>query len=457
MKVFTKGMTLYQIARAMGGAYSGQDAEVSGFSTDSREIFENTVFVAIKGERRDGADFIPEVISKGAICAISATVPEGYEDRVIKVDDSVEALGRLASFYRDKMKHLDAVGITGSVGKTTTKEMVYAVLSEKFTTHKTKGNHNSLVGLPMSLLTLDESYNAAVYEMGMSERGTISALSRIVKPKVALITNVGTMHIEFLGSREGIRDAKCEIVDGLSDEGVLILNGDEPLLSGREGAIYVSLENPDSEVRCVNICEGENGCSFDLIIKGEVIPSVVVPAFGRHNIMNAAMAYVAGMCFGMTEYEIRRGLLNYKSEDMRQNFVKYGDFVFMEDCYNAGPESTKASLSVLQSYSERNGMRPVAVLGEMRELGDFSRSLHLEVGEYAAGKAALLFTVSSEALTEGALNGGMERENVINLGAMPYDEAAKVIKSRLTPGDCVLFKASRGLALEKLIEEIKRQ
>ena len=157
----------------------------------------------------------------------------------------LEALGRLASFYRDKMKHLDAVGITGSVGKTTTKEMVYAVLSEKFTTHKTKGNHNSLVGLPMSLLTLDESYNAAVYEMGMSERGTISALSRIVKPKVALITNVGTMHIEFLGSREGIRDAKCEIVDGLSDEGVLILNGDEPLLSGREGAIYVSLENPD--------------------------------------------------------------------------------------------------------------------------------------------------------------------------------------------------------------------
>ncbi len=456
MKIFAKGFGIYDIANACGGRYSGKDMAVTGFSTDSGEIFEGAVFVAIKGARRDGADFIPEVLEKGAVCAISATVPAGYEDRVILVDDSVKALGRIASHKRDKMKDLAVVGITGSVGKTTTKEMVYAVLSEKFKTHKTHGNHNSAVGLPMSLMTLDESYKAAVYEMGMSAKGGISALSSIVKPDIAIITNIGNMHIEHLGSREAIRDAKCEITEGLSKKGVLILNGDEPLLAGRENAVYVSLDNPESQVRAVNICEGENGSSFDLAVKGEVIESVVIPTFGKHNILNASMAFLVGMYFGMSEYEIRRGLMSFKSESMRQNFVELGDITFMEDCYNAGPESMKASLGVLEGYCKRKGMRAVAVLGQMRELGAFSDGLHKEVGAFAAQKAELVFAFGSHEIAEGASrSGAIDEKNVVDLGNVSYEEGARVIASKLQPGDCVMFKASRGVELEKLIEEIK--
>ena len=187
MKI-TVNMTAKEVAKACGGEYTGKDHDVKGFSTDSSEIFDGTRFVAIKGERRDGADFIPEVISHGAVCAISATVPAGYEDRVIKVDDSVEALLKLGEYFRDKMPQMGVVAVTGSVGETTTKEMVHAVLSEKFKAHKSKGNHNSLVGLPMSLMTLTDEYTVAVYEMGMSSKGTISKLSKMAKPDVAIIT-----------------------------------------------------------------------------------------------------------------------------------------------------------------------------------------------------------------------------------------------------------------------------
>ena len=457
MKILTKGMSICEIANACGGQYSGEDGQISGFSTDSGEIFEGTVFVAIKGERRDGADFIPEVIKNGAACAISARLIPGYEDRIILVDDSVKALGRLAAAHRDKRSDLKVVGITGSVGKTTTKEMVHSVLSEKFPTHKTHGNHNSLVGLPMSILTLDESYEAAVYEMGMSMKGQISNLSRIVKPDIAIITNVGNMHIEFLGSREAIRDAKCEITHGLKKDGVLILNGDEVLLEGIKGAVYVSLDNDKSDVRAINISQEETKTTFDLVLKDKVIKDVEIPTVGRHNVLNAAMAYVAGTYLEMTEDEIRRGLMNFKSEDMRQNFVEFKDYVLMEDCYNAGPESMKASLGVLEGYCKLRGLRPVGVLGQMRELGAFSDKLHEEVGEYAAGKVELLFTVNTEKMAEGAIKGGLPRENVISLGDMPYDEAAKIIKSRLKKGDCIMFKASRGLKLEGLIEQIKNK
>ena len=455
MKILTKGMNISEIADACGGKYTGKDALISGFSTDSGEIFEGTVFVAIKGERRDGADFIPEVIKNGASCAISATVPGGFEDKVILVDDSVKALGRLASQHREKRKDLQVVGITGSVGKTTTKEMVYSVMSEKFNVHKTHGNHNSLVGLPMSILTLDESYNAAVYEMGMSQRGQISNLSKIVKPDIAIITNVGNMHIEFLGSREAIRDAKCEVSDGLKEDGILILNADEPLLAGKK-AIYVGLENPNAEYKAENIREDESGTVFDIVNEGKKLKDVYIPAFGKHNVLNAAMAYAAGVCLGMSDEEIRRGLSNFKGEGMRQNFVEWGDYVFMEDCYNAGPESMKASLGVLEGYCKRRGMRPVAVLGQMRELGDYSDSLHTEVGAYAAGKVELLFTVKTEEMAKGAKDAGLGEERVISLGDMAYDEGASIIKKYLKKGDCVMFKASRGVKLEELIQELKK-
>lgn len=457
MKVFTDNIKIKDIVSACNGQFSGdENIRIKGIVTDSREVFEGALFVAIKGEKCDGADFIPSVIEKGAICAISETVPSGYEDKVILVPDSIKAMGMAAAAHRDKMMGLNVAAVTGSVGKTTTKEMIYAVLSEKYKTHKTTGNHNSDIGLPISMLTLNDSYQAAVYEMGMSAKGEISYLTNIVRPHVAVITNIGNMHIEYLGSREGIRDAKMEIAEGLSDDGKLILNGDEPLLSGIEGAVYVSFDNPESQVRITNISEDETGGRFDLLYMGEVVTDLFVPALGRHNIFNAAMAYTVGKCFMMSDDEIRRGLLNFRSEDMRQNFTSYKDITILMDCYNAGPESTAASLAVLKSYCLRNNKRAVAVLGEMRELGKHADTLHYQTGKIAAECSELLFTVGKSSLKEGARSCGMAEENIIELGSKEYEVCAKIISDRIKAGDCILFKASRSMKLETLIEEIKK-
>ena len=458
MKVLTTDITLRDIEKVCLSKCELKLSQtiVSGFFTDSREAFENGVFVAVRGEKSDGADYIESALRQGALCAIASRIPDGCEGRVILVDDSVSALGKLAAWQRGRMKKLTVAAVTGSVGKTTTKEMLYSVLSEKYSTHKTLGNHNSDIGLPMSILTLDDSFEAAVYEMGMSARGEISKLSGIARPNIGVITNIGTMHIEYLGSREAIRDAKLEITDGLDENGLLVLNGDEPLLAGLDRAVYVSLDNPDSDLQAVNICEGDRGTSFDLNFQSERVQSVVIPAFGRHNVLNASMAYAVGKYFGMSEYDIRRGLLNYKSEKMRQRIYEYKDITILEDCYNAGPESMKASLGVLKNYCLRHSLRPIAVLGEMRELGDYSDSLHSQIGEYAFHNAERLYTVGNSRLAAGAKEGGMDEKRIVELGDMPYDKAAFVIASELKPGDCILFKASRALNLEKLIEEIKK-
>ncbi len=458
MKVFTKGIMLNDVVSicSHGSGLTVENCEIGGFFTDSREAFENGVFLAIKGEHSDGADYIRSALDHGAVCAISSRIPGGCEGSVILVEDTVKALGTLAAWHRRRMKDITVATVTGSVGKTTTKEMIYSVLSEKFDTHKTKGNYNSDIGLPMSLLTLEKQYNAAVYEMGMSRAGEISNLSKIVRPDIAVITNIGTMHIEYLGSREAIRDAKCEITEGMGKNGILVLNGDEPLLAGREGAVYVSLVNRDSDIRALNICEGDNGTSFDLLIHGESVQSIVIPTFGKHNVLNAAMAYTVGKYFGMSDYEIRRGLMNFKGEDMRQRIYTHKDITLIEDCYNAGPESMRASLGVLENYCNRHALRPVAVLGEMRELGDHADMLHKQVGELAATSAKKLFTVGNSLIAEGAAHGGMDENNIVELGDMPFDRAAVVIASMIKPGDCLLFKASRAMKLEKLIDEIKK-
>lgn len=457
MKVFTDNITIKDIITACNGQFSGNvNALIKGIVTDSREAFEGALFVAIRGEKCDGADFIPSVIEKGALCAISETVPKGYEDKVILVPNSIKAMGMVASTYRDKMQGLNIVAVTGSVGKTTTKEMIYAVLSEKYKTHKTTGNHNSDIGLPISMLTLDGSYQAAVYEMGMSSKGEISYLTNIVRPHVAVITNIGNMHIEYLGSRERIRDAKMEIAEGLSENGKLILNGDEPLLSGVERAVYVAFDNCESQVRITNISENKAGCRFDIVYMGELVSDLFIPVLGRHNIFNAAMAYTVGKCFMMSDDEIRRGLLNFKSDDMRQNFTSYEDITILMDCYNAGPESTAASLAVLKSYCMRNNKRAVAVLGEMRELGDYADQLHYQTGQRAAECVEFLFTVGKSSLAEGALSCGMVKEKIIELGDKDYDICASIIADKIKAGDCILFKASRSMKLEKLIDEIKK-
>lgn len=446
------------VVSSVGGMISSNvDGKyIESVTTDSRQVRPGMLFIALRGETFDGNDYVESALRNGASYALAERAPKGMEDRVILVPDSILALGALAAEYR-KTLPMRIVGVTGSVGKTTTKEFIYAVLNEKYRTHKTDGNHNNHIGLPMSLLSADTSYDAAVYEMGMNHKKEISYLTKIVRPDVAVITNIGNMHIGNLGSREAICEAKLEILEGLQKDGTVILNGDEPLLSGISHAYYVAENNRYADMNITNVREGENGSAFDLTVRGEKVDSIVIPTQGRHNVFNAALAYAVGSCYGMGEFEIRRGLMNFRQTGMRQKIYDHAGITVIEDCYNAGPESVKAALGVLAARHQNT--RKIAVLGEMRELGEYAQSLHTEVGKAVAQQGIdCLFVMGEYAydVVEGALMAGMSDRSICVLPE-DYSEAADQIVSLLQQGDAVLFKASRALHFETLLEECKNR
>jgi len=452
----TVKIPLSLLVQSVGGMIA---TEVEGkyfesVTTDSRQVRPGMLFIALKRENFDGNDYVEAALRSGASFVLAERAPKGCEDRVVLVPDSTLALGAFAAAYRMTLP-MHVVGVTGSVGKTTTKEFIYAVLNERFRTHKTDGNHNNHIGLPMSLLSADASYEAAVYEMGMNHKKEISYLTRIVRPDVAVITNIGSMHIGNLGSREAICEAKLEILEGLSKDGTVILNGNEPLLAGISHAYYVAENDRYADMNITDVREGENGSAFDLTVRGEKVESIVIPTQGRHNVFNAALAYAVGSCYGMGEFEIRRGLLRFRQTGMRQKIYDYHGITVIEDCYNAGPESVKAALRVLAARNQRR----VAVLGEMRELGEHAPALHFEVGKAVAENGIdRLFVLGEHAydLVEGALMAGMN-DRAITVLPEEYSEAAKAVADDLQVGDAVLFKASRALHFETLLEECKNR
>ena len=459
MKVYVKGsLTVEELARMCGGKIVGStDKKITAITTDSRDICGGALFVAIKGEHFDGNNYLNAAHESGAVCSLAERVPEGFAGCAIVCESTKIALGKIAKAYKDRIAPL-TVAVTGSVGKTTTKEFIYAVLSEKYKTLKTEGNFNSDIGLPMTLLGLSEDDSAAILEMGMSAKGEIEYLSKIASPRIAVITNIGSSHIGLLGSREAIRDAKLEIREGLLKDGTLILNGDEPLLAGIEGAIYVSFENENAEYYISGIVEGENGTAFDLTVKGNKYESVLIPTVGEHNVLNAAYAFAVGSAAGLGEFEIRRGLLKYKSADMRQQIYNKGGKVILEDCYNASPESMIAAIKVLSGIAARKGGRKVAVLGDMRELGSYSKEEHRKVGAaVAAYSIDLLFTIGKDAkeIAESALYFGLEKENVYVFEDIDdVERIGKAIADVTGPSDVILFKASRAVALERVAKYI---
>jgi len=449
-----------EIADMIGAVVNGNpNTAINRVITDSREAGVGALFIAIKGERFDGHDYIRAAIENGASAVLAQRLPDGCENiSAVIVNDTVKALGAFAKAFKERINPL-TVAVTGSTGKTTTKEFIYAVLSEKYKTLKTTGNHNNEIGLPMCLLGIDETYNAAVIEMGMSNSGEIDYLSRIACPKIAVITNIGSSHIENLGSREAIRNAKLEIRSGMSHYGVLILNADEPLLSGIDDAFYVGFDNPDADIRIFNVIEGENGCAFDLDVKGEIVESIVIPALGKHNVYDASLAYAVGIHAGLGEFEIRRGLKNFKTTGMRQNIYEKTGKVVMEDCYNAAPESVIASLKVFSDMADRKGMRKVAVLGDMLELGDYTEEGHIRVGAaVVANGIDLLFTFGNKAaiIAESAHSFGMERENIKSfIDINDIDALGKALEELTCENDAILFKASRSVKLERALEYVK--
>lgn len=455
------GLTLGKAAEFMGGKLYGADPETEFFSisTDSRKISGGELFFALCGERFDAHGFVPEATRLGVCCsAVSKPQPEGIPH--ILVDDTRKALGAFAKNYYALFDSL-TVGVTGSVGKTTTKEFIAAVLSEKYRTAKTQGNFNNEIGLPLTLLSFEAPSEALVAEMGMSARGEISRLTRIARPDIAVITNIGSSHLESLGTRENIALAKLEITEGLKDGGTLIMNGDEPLLRNRKNisakTVFVSLIDRNCDYYAYNIIEGDGIITFDCESPVGKLEKVTIPSLGKHNVYNALCAIAVGREAGLCQKEIRAGLLAFKGCAMRSQIEKRSGVTIIEDCYNASPESMRASLSVLAHTAKKEG-RAIAFLGDMRELGANSAKMHFSVGEYAAECGVeLLFTFGKGALdiAKGALSAGMSRENIISLeDTENVSYAAETLKSKIKKNDVILFKASRALKLERISSQI---
>ena len=457
-----------EIAEITGGSViPGNSDRITSVSTDSRDVERGTLFVAIKGERFDGHDFIADVFEKGASCALCERVPENADalkGSLVVVNDTVAALGRLAKNYKEKISPR-TVAVTGSVGKTTTKEFIYAVLSEKEKTHKTEGNFNNEIGLPLTVFSMSRNTKSAVLELGMSFKGEISRLSDIARPDIAVITNIGNSHIENLGSRENICAAKLEILDGLEPDGYVILNADEPLLFAQKGRLrskllFVSMQNPLADFRALNVRSYDDYTIYDLVLPGRVVTNIQIPTIGAHTVYDSACAFVVGLLSSMTDDEIKRGLMKFKNTGMRQNIYSFGGITVIEDCYNAGPESMKASLDVLAKLCEKSGARSVAVLGEMKELGEYSKQLHTDVGRAVAAKGIsrlCTFGKDAESIALGAINHGFSHDRIsINSDTEAPEATALALRAYVNEGDVVLFKASRAVRLERVIEALKK-
>lgn len=468
IKIGRRQMNMNQLARICGGAVRsfGEDApaQFDSVCTDSREAGIGTLFVAMRGERVDGHNYILDALGNGCGCILCEYLPEtlargGLSFSALVVSDVRRALGAIAMAYG---KHVGQkkVAITGSVGKTTTKEMTAAVLAEKYRVHKTTGNFNSTIGMPLTLLEAPEDTQVSVLEMGMGAMGEIDFMSRIAQPDVAVITNIGSSHLEALGSRENICSAKMEIVHGLKEGGTLILNGDEPLLCLMRGSsyhpIYVGITSRDADIRAMNIRQTASGTVFDMIDRGKVLTNMEIPVLGEHNVYNALFAYAVGNALAVSDDAIRRGLAHFSNTGMRQHIYAWQDIYVIEDCYNASPESMRAAFRVLSDFAKtKKCKRKIALLGDMKELGENSRELHRAVGAAAAEQAPdLLLTYGDLAddIALGAVMNGMERERVLVIPeSAGKEKVAKTLSERLLPGDCLLVKGSRAMALEEVL------
>lgn len=447
------------ILNATGGRLVREcfNIRISSITTDTRKILPGSLFIALKGENFDGHDFIKSAFEKGAYAAISEKPVENDYGPIIMVKNTHTALLHLAQNYR-MLFSIPVVGVTGSVGKTSTKDAIFSVLSQKYKTHKNEENLNNEIGMPMTVFGLDKSCGAAVFEMGMSGFGEISRLSRVARPDIGVITNIGVSHIGKLGSRENIMKAKLEIIDGMRSDGELIINGDDDLLSGfiseAAGKLPIGITAYGIENRAGvfanNIKTSAAGSEFDINFSGGRVHAHM-PLPGEHNIYNALAAFCVGMKLQVDPQLIVAGLKAYKPSGMRQKIEKHAGVTFIEDCYNASPDSMKAAFNVLRAV--KSG-RSIAVLADMLELGEKSREAHFEVGKMAALSGVdLLLCYGNDAkyICEGydSIKGKGKSwffDDKHSLGLAILDLIRK--------GDTLVFKGSRGMKLEETVQAV---
>lgn len=444
-------ISVKEIADFIGGLLIGDDVYIDAVTTDSRESKNGTMFIGIKGERVDGNDFASNFLKNGGSCAVvekNIEIPAGK--CAIHVEDTKKAIRDIAEFYRMKLS-VDVVAVTGSVGKTSTKDMLKSVISKSFDTLATDGNFNNEIGVPLTIFRMDSSYKKAVVEMGMSNLGEISRLTKIAKPQVAVITNIGTAHIGNLGSRENILRAKLEVLEGLDRDGIVILNGDDEYLWGaRENiahkTVYYGIENKNADYVAYDVKSDGIGSTFKLKIDGAEY-KFGISVVGVHHVYNALAAIICGLHFCMSIEDITQGVSDFAPSGMRQKEIEIGDIKLIEDCYNASLDSMKSSLDVLNAMAENK--RSIAVLGDMLEQGSLAESLHRQVGSYAAAKGIdTLVCVGKDAkyIADEAENNGVK--NVFKFDT--NNQASQFLQEYVKDGDVVLFKASRGMKLEEV-------
>lgn len=443
--------SLGEVLTATGGCSTGDKMTgFAGISTDTRTIQPGSLFIALSGEKFDGHDYIETAVKNGAVGVISSrkdiTVPAGIIH--ITVADTKRAFQDLARFHRQRFS-VPIIAITGSNGKTTTKDMTAAVLSSRLSVLKTHANFNNEIGLPQTLLHLASSHQAAVVEMGMRGKGEIQLLADIALPTIGVVTTVSETHIELLGSVENIAAAKAELVSAIPDSGTVILNGDnvfvrEMAKQTRAKTVFFGMQ--DADITAENIVQTESGVSFDCCLPTQRF-RVDLAAFGRHNIYNALAAIAVGCELGLTPAEICQGIAAFTTDGMRLHVQTIGKYRIINDAYNASPLSMAAAIDALKDIGAG---RTVAVLGDMLELGDFAPEAHGKIGEKLADRQIdVLITVGQLAryITQAALAAGVQAIPCEN-----HEAARRVLRELLQPGDTVLLKGSRGMKMEQLLD-----
>lgn len=447
------------IAAAVSGSLlcGNAEIEVANVCIDSRKIASGDLFIPIRGERFDGHDFIVPSLEAGAVAALTQVDTLPVEGKtIIRVEDTQKALKDLAAWYR-RLFTLPLIGITGSVGKTSTKDMVSSVLEEKFHVLKTQGNFNNEIGLPLTVFNLNATHEAAVLEMGMSNLGEISRLTKIAKPRIAIITNIGMSHIENLGSRENILKAKLEIIEGLDESGLVVLNGDDGLLAaaGKQlkcRTVFYGIEN-EADFRAFDIRnEGEKGIFFKVRF-GEIEYNVHVPVPGQHNIYNALAAMAVGVELKLPMESIIEGIARFSPGKMRLNIMTHNGIKIINDVYNASPDSMEAAIRVLKDISESG--RSIVVLGDMLEMGAWASDAHKGVGKFAVSKGICdILTVGPNAryIAQGAREAGLPEEHIHSFDS--NTQVNEFLNGFVKQGDVVLVKGSRGMRMEEIVEQL---
>lgn len=450
-----KKFTLKQIAEACKGTFCGDerylDDPITSVERDSRQIKEGSLFLAIKGERVDGHDFIEQCYRQGAVCALCERPVPNAEKPYILVPSTLEAVKAVAESYR-RLFDIPVIGISGSVGKTSTKEMIASVLSRRFKVHKTSGNLNNELGVPLTLFGLEDYHEAAVIEMGISDFGEMRRLSKMVRPTMCVLTVIGECHLENLGDRDGVLKAKTEMFEYMAQNAEIFLNGDDDRLRtiGKVKGIqpvFYGLNSGNTYYAEQIVNNGVGGIDCDLCFK-DVRLHVTIPAIGEYMVSNALAAVAVGDALGMPAESLTEGVERFQTVGSRANLINTPSYRIIDDCYNANPNSVRGAIDTLANFKGRK----VCILGDMKELGKNEDQLHFEIGRYAAQKGIDLVLAAgplSRQLYEGAKSGTEA------LYFSTIDEAMEELFSLLQKGDTILVKASHSMQFEKIVSYLK--